>query len=153
MEVCLLLFCIYVVLSDWLIPARGVLPNVSEMPSVPYGATGNTGCFKIALQLYSNCYLWRVLENVYIKVRCFPSTHRYYSRFYYLLLTNLLHVSVVRPSSGRKCVSEKYPHSASNRNEYRKHKRITFLESKCGLCVGLTTLPPSGIALLFFLPY
>jgi hypothetical protein len=35
------------------------------------------------------------------KERGFPSTKRYYSRFDYLLLTSLLHVSVARPSSSR----------------------------------------------------
>jgi hypothetical protein len=34
------------------------------------------------------------------------STQRYYGRFYYLLLTYLLHASVVRPSSSRRnCVA------------------------------------------------
>jgi hypothetical protein len=68
-------------------------------------------------------------------------------------------------------------YSASNRNEYRKHKKkICFWGVKCGRCVALTTLSPSmrrlsrqfgilntsqphrpprpvtGIALLYFLP-
>jgi len=34
--------------------------------------------------------------------------------------------------------------SASNRNEYRKY----FLGGKCGKCVRLTTLPPSGVECL-----
>jgi hypothetical protein len=34
-------------------------------------------------------------------------------------------------------------YSASNRNEYRKHKIIMFLGVKWGGCVWLTTLPPS----------
>jgi hypothetical protein len=54
------------------------------------------------------CILLRVCE---IKMRVFPSTQRYYSRFYYLLLTNLLHVLVVRPSSERKYISENYPNA------------------------------------------
>jgi hypothetical protein len=35
---------------------------------------------------------------------------RYYSRFYYLLLTNLLHVLVVRPSSSKKIYIGKLPY-------------------------------------------
>jgi hypothetical protein len=34
-------------------------------------------------------------------------------------------------------------YSASNRNEYRKHKKKSFWGVKYGRCVGLTTLPPS----------
>jgi hypothetical protein len=35
-------------------------------------------------------------------------------------------------------------YSASNKNEYRKHKKTwCFWGVKCGRCVGLTTLPPS----------
>jgi hypothetical protein len=36
-------------------------------------------------------------------------------------------------------------YSASNRNEYRKHKKKCFWGAKCGWCMGLTTLPPSMI--------
>jgi hypothetical protein len=34
-------------------------------------------------------------------------------------------------------------YSASNRNEYQKHKKKCFWGVKHGWCVGLTTLPPS----------
>jgi hypothetical protein len=35
-------------------------------------------------------------------------------------------------------------YSSSNINEYQKQKKSMFLESKVRLCVGLTTLLPSG---------